>query len=69
MIEPAVEWAQQPGPPNWVFVAALLSTPHLWAGYVKRGGRHLWNRYTGSDTDDAETGTGTGTDADGGGGS
>ena len=31
MLEPAVEWARASGPPNWLFVLALLTAPRQWS--------------------------------------
>lgn len=47
IIAQAVEWAAKPGPPNAVFVLALLTAPWLWADYAKRAGRRIINRFTG----------------------
>lgn len=35
VIQPAIDWATANGPPNWVFVLALLTAPHLWAKQIK----------------------------------
>ncbi len=35
VIQPALDWATAAGPPNWVFVLALLTAPHLWAKQIK----------------------------------
>lgn len=32
--EPAVQWATADGPPNWMFVLALLTTPAMWSRRV-----------------------------------
>lgn len=45
MIDPAVEWATANGPPNWVFVVALLSAPHLWAAQIKDRVTPLLDQY------------------------
>lgn len=42
MIEPALEWATAPGPPNWVFVVTLLTAPHLWSRYVKQAAQDVY---------------------------
>jgi len=47
MIDPLLEWATRPGPPNWVFVVALLTAPHLWSRYVKRAASEYYQRYVG----------------------
>lgn len=46
LLAPAVEWAVQHGPPNWVFVVALLTRPAVWAKYVKKAVRHVYDNYT-----------------------
>ena len=48
MLEPAIDWATRAGPPNWVFVVALLSAPHLWSRYVKRAAKDVYARYLGA---------------------
>jgi len=50
MIDSAVAWGLEPGPPNWIFVVALLSTPHLWSRYAKESASRLFERYLGGDT-------------------
>lgn len=47
LLQPLLDWATAHGPPNWVFIVAVLSSPHLWAQYVKRAANHLYQRYTG----------------------
>ncbi|WP_158217306.1 hypothetical protein [Halorubrum sp. Ib24] len=32
MIDAAAEWAVATGPPNWMFVLALLTHPKVWSG-------------------------------------
>lgn len=32
MYEAAIEWAASRGPPNWLFVLALLTRPASWTG-------------------------------------
>lgn len=44
MIEGAVAWMTQTGPPNWVFLVALLTAPHLWARRIKSRLTPLLNR-------------------------
>jgi len=31
----AVEWAAAPGPPNWVFVMAIVTAPAYWSDTVR----------------------------------
>lgn len=33
-LEAAAQWAARPGPPNWVFVVALLTTAYRWSNFV-----------------------------------
>lgn len=49
MLDPVVEWATAPGPPNLLFVVALLTAPHLWSRYVKRTVRELYEQRFGGD--------------------
>ena len=43
-IESLVDWATRPGPPNWIFIVALLSTPHLWSRYVKDAAKEFYEK-------------------------
>lgn len=43
LLEPLLEWATKPGPPNWVFVVAILTAPHLWTKYIKEALRDAYN--------------------------
>lgn len=46
----AVEWATNPGPPNWVFVLALLTTPAYWSDKVRKWvGRLIDKRFGGGE--------------------
>lgn len=45
LVTPAVEWLSATGAPNWMVFVAILSSPFLWAGYVKKGAAYLWDRY------------------------
>jgi len=47
LVQPATDWATANGPPNWVFVVALLTTPHLWASRISAVGTRLIDRYLG----------------------
>lgn len=47
LLAPVFDWATDAGPPNWAFVVALLSSPHLWSRYVKRAAEQAYARYTG----------------------
>jgi len=31
LVDVAIEWAAARGPPNWMFVLALLTTPSRWS--------------------------------------
>lgn len=44
MINPLIDWATSNGPPNWVFVAALLTSPHMWSQYVKQAASEFYDR-------------------------
>jgi len=41
----AVEWAAADGPPNAVFLIAVLTAPWLWADYAKQGAKRLLRRF------------------------
>lgn len=50
MLAPVIEWATGSGPPNWVFVIALLTAPHTWSRYVTRAAREFYEqRFGGTD--------------------
>jgi hypothetical protein len=51
IIARAVEWAASPGPPNAVFLVAVLTAPWLWAGYAKDGAQRLLDRVTGGSSE------------------
>lgn len=44
MIEPASTWAAQPGPPNGVFVLALLTAPKVWSTIAADAVRNRFGR-------------------------
>lgn len=44
-IQPALDWATASGPPNWVFLVALLTAPHLWAKQIKNRVTPLIDQY------------------------
>jgi hypothetical protein len=44
MLESAIEWATRPGPPNWVFVVAILTAPKVWSKYIHRLARKLYEQ-------------------------
>lgn len=52
MMENALNWAQANGPPNWLFVVALLTAPRLWAEYIKKAVSDYYERHYG-DTQDS----------------
>lgn len=45
MIDGAVQWATDHGPPNWVFVVALLTHPTYWAKQFKARVQPVFDRY------------------------
>jgi len=36
MMDSAVQWAVESGPPNWVFLLALLTSPKKWGELASR---------------------------------
>jgi len=40
----AAEWAASPGPPNWVFVLAIVTAPAYWSESVRGRVRPLLDR-------------------------
>jgi len=44
LIGAAFEWAVSAGPPNWVFVLALITTPATWSNMVRKRIRPLLDR-------------------------
>lgn len=56
----AVKWAAADGPPNAVFLIAVLTAPWLWAGYAKQAAKRLLRRLL----PDSESPTDTPTDPD-----
>ena len=50
MIDAAAEWAVATGPPNWMFVLALLTHPKVWSESAVRLVR---DRLTDSGTEDS----------------
>ena len=47
LLDPLLDWATQPGPPNWAFIVALLTSPYLWTRYVKQAASDVYARYIG----------------------
>lgn len=45
LLQPTLEWATATGLPNWVFIVALLTAPHLWARQIKNRVTPLIDRY------------------------
>jgi len=44
-VDAAVAWLTAPGPPNWVFVLALLTAPAYWSEKVRKRVTPLLDRY------------------------
>lgn len=42
LLAPLLDWATQPGPPNWAFIAAILTAPYTWSRYVKQAATDLY---------------------------
>jgi hypothetical protein len=42
VIDALPAWFYQSGPPNWVFLVALLTAPARWAGYARRVMSRAW---------------------------
>jgi len=44
LIAAALEWAIAAGPPNWVFVLAVVTSPATWSNAVRKRLRPLLDR-------------------------
>jgi len=51
LITPLLDWATAHGPPNWTFVVAILTAPHLWSRYIKKVARDLYAERFGESAD------------------
>ncbi len=44
LVARAVEWAASPGPPNWVFVMAIVTAPAYWSETARSRVRPLLDK-------------------------
>lgn len=45
LLGPAVDWLARPGPPNWVFIVALLTQAAYWSNSIKKRVAPLLDQY------------------------